>query len=75
MNKYTLSIMVLVIIYFSLDYLPKSDEKPLVVATIDTAQASKPEIKQPEVQAIQSDPIMEELPKPKDVCLYSLPST
>lgn len=59
MNKYTLSIAVLVIIYFSLDYLPKSNEKPLVVATIDVVQATKaPEIQQPE------KPI-EEKPTPK----------
>lgn len=67
-NKYIIIIVVLLIILFTLDHVQSQQEKEkvLVVATIDTAQASKPEIKQPEIQAIQSDPIMEELPKPKE---------
>lgn len=66
MNKYTLSIAVLVIIYFSLDYLPKSNEKPLVVATIDVVQSTKPvpEVITPEIQKIEKPIEVKPIPKP-----------
>jgi len=57
--------MVLVIIYFSLDYLPKSDEKPLVVATIDTVPAIKEATKiAPEIQPIEKPIEVKPSPKP-----------
>lgn len=66
MNKYTLSIAVLVIIYFSLDYLPKNNEKPLVVATIDVVQSTKPvpEVITPEIQKLEKPIEVKPTPKP-----------